>query len=250
MTSGGTILPGPGQPLRRASAALTHPGLVRTHNEDSLLADDRRGLWAVADGMGGHAGGAEASRIVVESLARVRTLWADPRALANDIIARLEEAHALIRGASAGGLSGSTVVCLAVHGVHALAVWCGDSRIYRHRPREPLHRVTRDHSVVQELIDAGRLDEADREQHPQAHVLTRAVGAMPLLGLDFGQLDIRPGDRFLLCSDGLTRPVPEAELAAALAGGLGPRALCERLVATVLERGGPDNVSLVIVDFT
>lgn len=238
-------------PIGLSSAALTHPGRVRAHNEDAVLADDRRGLWAVADGMGGHAGGAAASATVIERLGAVRGHWTTARALAADVIGRIEDAHAAIRRRTAetgGGTAGSTVVCLAVHGVHALVAWCGDSRVYRLRPRGALLRLTRDHSVVQGLIDAGQLTEAEAETHPQAHVLTRAVGATEDLALDFAQVDLRSGDRFLLCSDGLTRPLPEGDLAELLSGLRHPQAVCDALLDRVLAQGAPDNISIVVVD--
>lgn len=242
------MTPGP----QRASCGLTHAGLVRAANEDAMLLDDRRGLWAVADGMGGHAGGAEASAEVVTCLGLVRTQWADPRALAADVIGRLENAHDAIRTRSARlgrGAAGSTVCCLTAHGAHALVIWCGDSRVYRLRPREPMRRITRDHSLVQGLVDAGRISEAEAEGHPHAHVLTRAVGATERLALDFEQLDLRRGDRFLLCSDGLTRPVEDAAIAAALAAGGGPETAGRALMDIALARGGPDNITLAVVDF-
>lgn len=234
------------------SAGLSHPGRVRTLNEDAFLRDDRRGLWAVADGMGGHAGGAEASAMVVDHLNGVRTGWAAPTALAADVFGRLEDAHAAIRAESARtgrGPSGSTVVCLTSFDHHALVVWCGDSRVYRFRPGHGLVQVTRDHSVVQGLIDAGHIAEADAETHPQAHVLTRAVGAGETVEIDSTQFGLGHGDRLMLCTDGLTRLLTAHEIAEAMARRQSPEALCEGLVDAVLARGAPDNVTVVIVDF-
>lgn len=250
--AGGTVVdPGALGPMRR-SAGRTDAGKVRDHNEDSFLADDGRGVWAVSDGMGGHAGGAEASRSVIMHLSHVRTGWPTPRALALDVVGRLEDAHAAIQRASAAagqGAAGATVCCLAVYGRHALLAWCGDSRIYRLHPAEGLRRVTHDHTVVQGLVDEGRIAPEDAETHPHAHVLTRAVGATPRLGLDFNQLTLRPGDRFLLCSDGLTRPVPEALIGADLSARRTPQAACDALIDRALEAGAPDNVTVVVVDF-
>jgi protein phosphatase len=222
---------------------------VRARNEDAMLLDDRRRLWAVADGMGGHAGGAEASAAVISHLRFLRTGWPDPRALAADLIARLEDAHSAIRAASAAdGPSGSTVVCLAVFPPFALVAWCGDSRVYRVSPRGGLDRVTRDHTLVQRLVDEGVIAESDAEGHPQAHVLTRAVGATERLELDFEQLRLGPGERFLLCSDGLTRVAGDAAIAAALAEARAPERACARLLDLAREGGAPDNVTVVVVD--
>ena len=239
------------QPPAR-SAGDTHPGLVRSHNEDSFIIDDRRRLWAVADGMGGHAAGDEASSAIVNALNHVRMIWNTPRALADDVIARIEDAHHAIRRESdrlGRGPAGATLACLTAFGPHALIAWCGDSRVYRRRGRGPLERLTRDHTMVQTLIDEGRLAEEAAESHPQAHVLTRAVGAADALALDFRQVDILSGDRFLLCSDGLTRPVPEPEIQAALDDAAGARAGVEALLRRALDAGAPDNVTVVLVDF-
>jgi serine/threonine protein phosphatase PrpC len=222
---------------------------VRARNEDAMLVDDRRGLWAVADGMGGHAGGAEASAAVIAHLRYMRTGWRDPRALAEDLIARLEDAHAAIRAANAGGaVSGSTVACLAVFAPHALVTWCGDSRVYSIAPRAPLRRITRDHTLVQQLVEGGMIAEAEVETHPQAHVLTRAVGATERLELDFEQLRLTGGDRFLLCSDGLTRVAAEPSIAEALQECAAPERACERLLELARRGGAPDNVTAIVVD--
>jgi serine/threonine protein phosphatase PrpC len=243
-----------GSGLRVRSWGDTNPGLRRSVNEDNLLVDDRRRLWAVADGMGGHAAGDEASATIMRALGYVRAGWPTARALANDVIDRIEDADRLIKAETARldrGQAGSTVCCLAAFGQHALIAWCGDSRVYRRRAGRPapLERLTRDHTVVQELVDEGRLAEADAESHPQAHVLTRAVGAMDRLELDYRQIDIQRGERYLLCSDGLSRVVPEAEIEAALTRHKDVRAGVAALIDAALAAGAPDNVTVVLVDF-
>jgi serine/threonine protein phosphatase PrpC len=246
-----TVLPGHG--LRGTSAGATDTGHVRDHNEDALLADDRRGLWVVADGMGGHAGGAEASASVVTCVNHVRTTWTTAKALAQDVISRLEDAHEAIRArsrANGGGTAGTTVVCLVAFDRHGLVAWCGDSRLYRLRAGAPLEQISRDHTMVQTLVDHGQLAAEDAEAHPQAHVLTRAVGATPELQLDYQQLTLLPGDRFLLCSDGLTRPVPEMQIAQILREATVAQVACDRLLAQALAQGAPDNVTVVVIDFT
>lgn len=240
-----------GRPQGRSSGR-SHPGRVREHNEDDWLARDDRGLWAVSDGMGGHAAGDVASAEIVRRLGLVDGHDGGAEALARDVVGRIEEADAALRAYAAergAGSVGATVVCLVAVGTHGLAVWCGDSRLYRLREGEPMERLTRDHTHVQDLVDEGHLSEAEAERHPQAHVLTRAVGAAPALDLDFRPLSLLRGDRFLLCSDGLTRVVPEAEIEAAAADrGAPPARVCETLEARTLDLGAPDNVTVVVVD--
>lgn len=241
---------GAAHPLAR-SAALTHPGKLRSINEDNFIADDRRCLWAVADGMGGHAAGDEASRAIVDALNHVRSSWRSARALADDVIGRIEDAHLNIQAESARrgrGRAGATVACLAAFGPHALLAWCGDSRIYRLRGAA-LERLTRDHTVVQQLVDDGRISEENAETHPQSHVLTRAVGVETALALEFRQLDVQSGDRFLICSDGLSRVAPERDIQALLAGGHNAQPVSEALLACALDAGGPDNITVIVIDF-
>lgn len=237
--------------FRAVSNGVSHEGCVRELNEDNYLADDRRGLWAVADGMGGYERGDYASSRVVELLAGVRTIWPTPKSLALDILSRLEDAHQdlLAEGGRArGGVVGSTVVCLCVFEDHALAIWCGDSRIYRWRRGEGLRRVTRDHTVVQELVDAGRLTPDEAEEHPQSHVLTRGLGVDGAYDPDLHQMELRRGDRFILCSDGLPRVVSEDRIAAIAARSSNPALCTSGLLEAALHEGAPDNVTVITVD--
>jgi len=234
------------------SAAISHPGLVREQNEDAYLCDDRRGLWAVVDGMGGHACGEVASAVVIEHIDNIRTRWPTARALAEDVISRLEDANTQLRHQARDkgvGTMGATVACLVSFQGKALATWCGDCRIYRFRHRPPIRLVTHDHTLVQQLVDGGGLRPEEAENHPESHVLTRAVGAADQLELDFQQLDLQRGDRFLLCSDGLSRSVPEFEIEAACHSEGGPHRICARLLERALDAGAPDNVTISVVDF-
>jgi len=147
--------------------------------------------------------------------------------------------------AAAADFSGSTLVALLCHDEHYACVWAGDSRAYRWRAGQ-LSRLTRDHSIVQELIDGGDLSEAERTGHPHAHVITRAVGAAAELNLDQAFAPLEVGDVFLLCSDGLTGCVLDDEIAAHLAGGDADSA-AEALLSLALSRSPSDNVSLVVV---
>ncbi len=238
--------------FQRSSVGLTDRGGVRELNEDHLLTDDRRGLWAVADGMGGYARGDVASQLVIESLNHVRTTWSTPKSLALDVLSRLEEANQdlLNEAATSGaGMMGSTVACLAVFDDHALAAWCGDSRIYRLRSGAHIQRISRDHSMVQEMVDAGQLTEDEAEAHPEAHVLTRGLGVEGRFGPEFRQMTIQSGDRFVLCSDGLSRCVPDTGINAISGAAANPQVSSSRLMEAALDQGAPDNVTVVTVDF-
>jgi len=234
--------------LRFECVSRTHPGLKRKVNEDSVLVRSERGLWAVADGMGGHEAGDVASASVVDALALV-----SPHPLIDhfvaDAIAALKAVNrqliALARSEARPRTIGTTVVGLAIADGRFGCFWAGDSRAYRIRQGE-IAQLSRDHSLVQELMDAGMLGQLEAEHHPNSNVVTRAVGAAEELRVDTSAGDARPGDLFLLASDGLTRVVDDDELYAELASAeLEPAA--DALLDTVLSRGAPDNVSFVIV---
>lgn len=227
-------------------ASRSHVGHRRKLNEDAVLACPERGIWAVADGMGGHEAGEVASAMVIEALARSAAAAPDR---IDDVIGALEAVNdtLILLGRSEGQQRtiGSTVVGLvADHGEYR-CFWAGDSRGYRLR-EGALLQLTRDHSLVQDLVDAGMIEAAEAENHPNANVVTRAVGAMDRLRVDAVGGELLRGDTFLLASDGLTRLVGEAELSARLAAGDLEHA-AQDLLDLALARGAPDNVSLVIV---
>ena len=227
------------------SVARSHAGLRRALNEDRVLEQPDAGLWAVADGMGGHRGGDVAAAQVVAALAQVQTRGSGYGRL-TDLLRRVGAVNAELWGRRrAGGPSGSTLVALLLHEAHYACLWAGDSRAYLLRDGV-LSVITRDHSVVQDLIDAGRIAESSRRDHPETHVITRAVGARDALALDQRFAPVKAGDLFLLCTDGLTACVSEADMAGALRGG-DLAASADRLIALALERGAPDNVSVVVV---
>lgn len=233
---------------RYAWAARTDAGAVRQHNEDAFLLLPEQGLWAIADGMGGHLRGDHASRTVMEALARDRLPEAEPAAIA-EIRARLAAAHQSLlteaAGFGGGAIIGATAVALILREDRFTCLWAGDSRIYLLRDGV-LRQITRDHSYVQRLIDSGSLTPEEGRRHPGANVITRAVGASGPLELDMVQGDSRPGDVYLLCSDGLSNVVADAEIADRLAA-----LPCEEASAALLElalaRGAPDNVTLVVL---
>jgi serine/threonine protein phosphatase PrpC len=230
------------------SACVSHVGLARKVNEDSVLAKPEIGLWAIADGMGGYGGGDVASRAVVDALG---TLAPSPSAaeLLGEFEQRIMRVNADLRALSLSreaAVIGTTLVALMVHRGHFACVWCGDSRAYLRRGDE-LSRVSRDHSEVQELIDRGLLDEAEARTWPRRNVVTRALGANDQAELDLIDGPIITGDRFLLCSDGLTGHVRDEEIAALIAEGE-PQKACDDLLHLTLDRGARDNVSIIVVD--
>ncbi len=232
--------------LRLQDASLTHPGRVRSENEDSVLARPDSGLWAVADGMGGHSHGERASRAITQAL-EAAVLPEDFDAAAAATAEAIHAANRLIwaETKALGASMGSTAVALLVRGDRFAVFWAGDSRCYLLRAGV-LYQLTTDHSQVQDMVAAGRLTPEEAESHPMAHVLSRAVGVEPELELDAVSDTAMVGDMFLICSDGLTCTVGDAELATLLAGGR-PAATAEELVRLCLERGAPDNVSVVVV---
>jgi protein phosphatase len=235
--------------FRWTSASKTDAGLVRRVNEDACLDLPERGLWAVADGMGGHAVGELASRLVVEGLAGVScgeslpSLVADARARLMTVNARLRE-EAMRRHVQR---IGSTVVALIAGERACTCLWAGDSRLYLLR-RGSLAQLTRDHSHLEELKARGELSEEDARHHPAQNLITRAVGAMDTLEIDETSIELVDGDLFLLCSDGLSNDLTEEDIARELAAGAGAcEKAAQRLVEIALSRGGRDNISAIVV---
>jgi protein phosphatase len=233
-----------------SSAACTNTGRVRRVNEDKYLDRPERGLWAVADGMGGHMRGDLASRMIVDELDRM--------ALAGDLTARMEHAdecllnvNEILRAEAAVRLTdviGSTVVVLLAHEHRCGYLWVGDSRIYLYRDGR-LKRLTRDHSQVEELLAKGAITEEEAATYPKRNLLTRAVGAFDTLDVDTGVIEVQDGDVFLLCSDGLTNEVSEDNIMKALADK-DCRQAADMLIEMALLHGGNDNVSVVVMHVT
>jgi serine/threonine protein phosphatase PrpC len=224
----------------------THVGCRRKINEDSLLS--RPGLWAVADGMGGHEAGEVASSLVVEMLGPVA---ADPSLASRAAAAHsaLQEANRrlLVMAQSAGNARtiGSTVVLVAADERSFSCLWAGDSRAYLVRAGV-LCQLTRDHSLVQQLVDSGDLASSNAASHPNANIITRAVGAADELVIDSVEGEVQAGDVFLLASDGLTRLIGDVELLQELEVR-DLEAAADRLIDTCLDRKAPDNVTFIIV---
>jgi serine/threonine protein phosphatase PrpC len=226
--------------------ARTHAGRRRKVNEDALLARQDLGLWAVADGVGGQTAGDVASAMVVDRLGQAS---GGPSVTDRTEAARtaIEDANAALwRMACAKSKTiGSTVVALAVGEDGYCCLWAGDSRAYLLRDGA-IRQITHDHSLVQKLVDSGDLAPEAAATHPNANLITRAVGSAPELDLDKAEGDLRPGDHFILATDGVTRLLRPEELAQAQdAGDL--ELLADRWVEIVLARGAPDNLTFVIV---
>lgn len=230
--------------MRWTSAARTDIGLVRSRNEDALLEMGERGLWAVADGMGGHAYGDVASSMVVASLMTLDNpgdIERFAQACGDQLRAvnRRMRDEAVLRKVA---MMGSTVVVLLASGQKAAYVWAGDSRIYLYRNGR-LRQLTRDHSQAEEYkAHAHGIDAPPG----MANQITRALGAAETIDVEVGMIDVRDEDMFLLCSDGLSNPVEDEAIAQVLAAGDCRRA-ADELVAQALANGGRDNISVVVV---
>jgi serine/threonine protein phosphatase PrpC len=221
---------------------------VRPYNEDAFLNAPEFGLWAVADGMGGHTAGDVASRMVVERLARVRPAATAAQSAATIDAALAEVNRDLIRIARERGvrLIGATVAVLAACADGMACGWAGDSRIYRWRGA--LQRMTRDHSSAQEMIDTGVFTVEQLQGKAVSNAVTRAVGGDAQLTLEWNIGPREAGARFLLCSDGLTKELTDPLIAAELARPAPPAQTVAKLIGAALEHGGRDNVTAVVVD--
>lgn len=231
--------------LRIEDASLTDTGLARAENEDCHVSLPQQQVWLVADGMGGHDNGRFASNAIVEAT-KAATM---PDGLEDACYAlggAIHQANATIYAASrdAGKMMGSTVVALVVRDGEFAVMWAGDSRAYLFRG-DQLIQLTKDHSQVQDLMDRGMLTAEEAADHPMRHVLARAVGVQPELQVDAIRDQVAKGDLFLLCSDGLHGVVEESEIATILRehGSNG----AQKLIEASLERGAPDNVTVVLV---
>jgi protein phosphatase len=233
--------------LRWTSAARTDVGLVRSNNEDMVLDRPERRMWAVADGMGGHAYGEVASRMTVDALDALPPEASLQQAAAAARVCLLGVNSALVAEAAARQVPviGTTLVLLLASGRTGTCIWAGDSRIYLCRGGS-LHQLTRDHNQFEELQAKNHLSPADASAYPGASMITRALGATATLELDEVQVQVSDGDIFLLCSDGLSNAVGPEAMFGALTGGDCAQA-ADTLIELALEAGGRDNISVVVV---
>lgn len=226
---------------------VTHTGYRRTVNEDSYLADVP--LFAVADGMGGHSHGDRASDAVVRRLqAAVDGEFIEPSAIVDALHRATADIHELDDDELGMGTTVTGVGLSLVDGRPVVSVFnVGDSRVYRFVGND-LEQVTVDHSIVQEMVDAGQLTAEQAEDHPESNVITRAVGFSLEPDVDMSQLELRAGMRLLLCSDGLTKEVPLQRLRLHLAARLSARETANALVDAALAQGGRDNITVIVID--
>jgi serine/threonine protein phosphatase PrpC len=231
-----------------SSADRTHVGMVRKINEDACLALPEMGLWAVADGMGGHEAGEVASQMIIDALRQVpaELPW---DAFIAAVQEHLREVNERLREESNQRYQqrtiGSTVAVLLARDDQCACLWAGDSRIYRLRQGQ-LQQLTRDHSHVQELVDQGLIDPDQAHDHPLGNVITRAVGSAEELEIDVRTLPLQANDVFLLCSDGLNKTVTDAEIARLLSTPDNHEAV-QALIHLALVRGASDNVTIIVV---
>lgn len=230
------------------SNAVSHIGKVRTLNEDSYAECSDIGVWVVADGMGGHAAGEVASRAVTDAIKELQPCPGFEE-LHEAVKVSLRAANHMLRERSAAYVEkrvpGSTVAVLIISGSQAAVVWVGDSRIYRYREQR-LVRLTRDHSYVQSLVDQGLIKAEEAGSHKMSNIITRAIGIAEPVELDSQTVEVQPGDQFLLCSDGLNRTVPDAEIESVMGSGNGDD-IVHSLLQNALDNGAPDNVTIICV---
>ena len=235
--------------FRWSSGGASDAGKIRQINQDAFLDRPDLGLWAVADGMGGHSAGERASRLLVERLGRL----GHHELLGTAVEAIRQTLHEvngqLLREAQDLGrdLIGSTIVILTAVGDHCAILWVGDSRAYRLRQGN-FSQLTTDHTQVQQMLAQGLLTAEQTRHHPLAHILARAIGGNSELTVDYHVEALLDGDRFLLCSDGLDKEL-EPEQIMRLLEGSAPIPTAQALIAAACDAGGRDNVTALVVDF-
>ncbi|WP_439591193.1 PP2C family protein-serine/threonine phosphatase [Microbacterium sp.] len=233
-----------------SSTAISHTGKVRSNNQDSGYAGSN--LFVVADGMGGHAGGDVASSLAVGRLESLDHPYSSPpeaeRALRNAITDAAGELSETVRVRPELAGMGTTVSALVMVEDYAVIAHIGDSRIYLFRD-DALTQITTDHTFVQRLVDSGRITPEEARFHPRRSVLMRVLGDMDTdPEVDTFIMPTQPGDRWLLCSDGLSGVVDDPHTAKTLAAGLAPGRTADSLLKQALDAGAPDNVTIVLVD--
>ena len=229
-------------------AARSHTGLLREGNEDSVYAGPR--LLAVADGMGGHAAGEVASAVAIAAIAAL-----DDDAPGPDLLDALlgaassanQHLHDMVEGDAALEGMGTTLTAILWGGTRLGLLHIGDSRCYLLRDGV-LTQITHDHTLVQTLVDAGRISPEEAEAHPQRNVITKVLDGRDELDPDLSVREVRAGDRYLLCSDGLTGPVGSADTLRDALGLTDPQEAVDRLVQLALRGGGPDNITVIVAD--
>lgn len=234
--------------FRIDSEGRSDVGRVRDLNEDSLLIRPDIGLWAIADGMGGHDAGDFASQTLVGELDHLAPAQSAPElltAMEDRVIAANETLRQTARARGEDAVIGCTLASLVIFGGAYACVWSGDSRVYRVR-NGSIEQISRDHTEAQELVDRGTITAAEAKVWPRKNVITRAIGVFDTPELEMVQGRIEDGDLFVLCSDGLTEHVRDHEILGAAAARPLAR-VCDQLIEMTLQRGAKDNVTVIAV---
>jgi serine/threonine protein phosphatase Stp1 len=237
------------KPFSWHSHGITNVGKVRKHNEDSMLERPETGMWVVADGMGGHAAGDVASQMIVNSLKKVHEGLSLERYIDDIEDTLISVNKKLIDKANESAKRttiGSTVVMMLAYDKYCVYLWAGDSRLYRYRDDE-LREMTTDHSQVEQYVEQGLISREEAAVHPHGNMITRAVGATPNFFLDMDIQEMKKGDRYLLCSDGLTKHTEDYEFQELLPNGTAEE-ICKEMIDITLDRGAGDNVTAIVID--
>ena len=231
-------------------SAATHTGHKRDNNEDAYLIKPELGIWAVADGMGGHRDGQEASQTIVQQLSELKPSPSYQK-MKEQLRSCLTHVNYSLyhKGLTTApyDVIGSTVALMLTHQQRCQLLWAGDSRIYLLRHRK-FQQLSKDHSYVQKLVDSGNLSISEAKNHPKANMITKAIGINATVDVESASLEAEPGDRFLICSDGLYNELSDQEIVNFLKQPSIEKA-CKEMLKLVLSRDAKDNVTIVIVAF-
>lgn len=239
--------------MKRHFIGLTDTGVVRTANQDNYFVDEKLGrFFIVADGMGGHAGGQEASRIATEIIRNyLEQHWEDNSISSPELLKEaVEKANLGIvedqRSHPERRDMGTTVVVLIFRDEQPWCAHVGDSRLYRLRSSN-LEQITDDHTWVGMALKKGEIDAEQAKFHPWRHVLSQCLGREDLQHIDIQEFEIQSGDRLLICSDGLTEEVADEQIETALSNLESPKTTAQQLIESAKSAGGSDNITVVIV---
>ncbi len=237
----------PELPFEWRSCGLTTVGTVRKHNEDSYLASPEKQLWVVADGMGGHMRGDVASQAIIETFQKFKPLRTVSQTI-DDLEKRTLRVNIKLRedlDKNPGNVMGSTIAMMYAKHEVGYFMWAGDSRIYSYR-NKVLKQISHDHSFIQESVDKKIMTAEEASAHPSSNIITRAVGVHSRLYIDLDYRRIKPGDKFLICSDGLFKDVKLKEIADKL--DQIPYKAAESLIDMALSKGANDNVTVIVIE--
>jgi serine/threonine protein phosphatase PrpC len=229
------------------SHAESHTGNKRKNNQDAYYTHDKNGLWVIADGMGGYEAGEITSQTITQSLANLaQTGQANTDILTVTSILEDVNEQLVAQNTANNRIVGSTVAAAFMEQDTCTCLWAGDSRIYLFRDSN-LVQLSLDHSYVEELIQNGEIDRADADKHSKSNVITRAIGVAESLTFDYKEIELLPGDRLLLCSDGLYGEISPSEIATILEFNPEPKKAVTQLLDLTLSREAKDNVNIIIV---